>query len=113
MPSAADFDVVISNPPYIAPEEAKELAPEVLDFDPHQALFAGGEGLDAYRAILLHLDRWLKPGGWLILEVGHTQAEKVARLVTGAGLDVTDIRRDLGGVLRAVVAQKRLLTVVN
>lgn len=106
------FDVVISNPPYIAPEEAPDLAPEVLDFDPHTALFAGGGGLDAYRSILRRLDGWLKPGGWLILEVGHTQAESVARMVEGAGAVVVEIRRDLGGHLRAVIAKTAGLRVV-
>ncbi len=107
------FDLLISNPPYIDHTEAKDLAPEVLDFDPHVALFATGGGLDAYRSILSRLDGWLKPGGWLIFEVGYTQAAEVADLVRAAGLTVVDIRDDLGGHPRAVVAQKAPLGVIH
>lgn len=106
------FDVVISNPPYIAPEEAETLEPEVRDFDPHIALFAGGQGLDAYRSILSNIDVWLKPGGWLLLETGYQQAEKVAQIVTAAGLAVVEIRADLGGHPRVVVGKKPPLSVV-
>lgn len=106
------FDVVISNPPYIAPEEAPDLAPEVIDFDPPVALFASGGGLDAYRSIFKQLTRWLKPDGWLILEIGHSQAEAVARLAIGAGLSVVETRRDLAGHPRAVIARMSGLRVV-
>ncbi len=109
----APFDVVISNPPYIDHSEADNLAPEVINHDPHVALFAGGGGLDAYRSILRHIDRWLKPGGWLILETGYRQAEQVGHLVNGAGLTVVEIRNDLAGHPRSVIAQKPLLTVVH
>ena len=107
------FDVVISNPPYIDHSEAEGLAPEVINHDPHVALFATGNGLDAYRSILAHLDSWLKPGGWLILETGYQQAEQVAQLVSNAALKVVEIRKDLGGHPRVVMAQKPLLTVLH
>ena len=107
------FDVVISNPPYIDHSEAKDLAPEVMNHDPHVALFAGGGGLDAYRSILANLDRWLKPSGWLILEIGYRQAEQVAELVRAAGLNVVETRTDLGGNPRAVIAQKPQLTAIH
>lgn len=112
MPDAL-FDVVISNPPYIDHSEAESLSPEVINHDPHVALFAGGNGLDAYRAILQHLDRWLKPGGWLIVETGYRQAEQVAQMMRGAGLEVVETRMDLGGHPRVVVAKKPLLSVIH
>lgn len=107
------FDVVISNPPYIDHSEAESLAPEVINHDPHVALFAGGNGLDAYRSILKNIDRWLKPGGWVILETGYQQAQQVANLTNGAGLTVVEIRNDLAGHPRSVMAQKPLLSVVH
>lgn len=106
-------DLVISNPPYIDHSEAANLAPEVINHDPHVALFATGNGLDAYRSILAKLDLWLKPGGWLLLEVGHTQAQQVAQMVNAAGLFVQEIRNDLSGHARVVVAQKPLLNSVQ
>jgi release factor glutamine methyltransferase len=98
------FDVVVSNPPYIATADIAGLDPEVRDFDPAAALDGGADGLDAYRAIIADLPRLLQPGGLAVLELGVGQAAAVADLVAGAGLVVRAVAADLAGHLRALVA---------
>jgi release factor glutamine methyltransferase len=97
----ARFDLVLANPPYIGTAEA--LPAEVRDHEPAEALFAGPDGLDEYRAIVPVLPRLLAAGGAAILEIGATQADAVAALVTAAGL-APSLRRDLAGLPRAIVA---------
>ncbi|MGL4313765.1 MAG: peptide chain release factor N(5)-glutamine methyltransferase [Sphingomonas sp.] len=95
------FDLILANPPYIATGEA--LPADVRDYEPGGALFAGVDGLDAYRRIVPDLARLIAPGGVAIFEIGHTQASAVSALVTQAGLCAT-VRADLGGRPRAIVA---------
>lgn len=99
---AERFDLVVSNPPYIPSRDIPSLDPEVREHDPLQALDGGADGLDAYRAIAAQLPRLLAPGGTTALEVGIGQAPDVAALLEAAGLTVTGIFRDLGGVERCV-----------
>lgn len=94
------FDLILANPPYIGFDEV--LPPEVREHEPADALFAGADGLDAYRAIVPDLPRLIAPGGVAILEIGHTQADAVAALVEAAGL-APALRRDLAGRPRAIV----------
>lgn len=94
------FDLVIANPPYV--EDDAALAPDVRDHEPAGALFAGPEGLDAYRALLPQLPALLSPGGVAVLEIGHAQADAVAAIAAGAGFS-TALHRDLGGRPRALV----------
>ncbi len=96
------FDLVVSNPPYIPSADIAGLQPEVRDHDPARALDGGADGLDAYRAIAAQLPGLLVPGGSAALEVGQGQAAAVARLLEAAGLSVTGLFRDLGGVERCV-----------
>ena len=96
------FDVVVSNPPYIPSAEIAALAPEVREHDPLRALDGGADGLDPYRIIAGQLPSLLSPGGIAALEVGQGQAGDVARLLAAAGIAVTGIFRDLGGVERCV-----------
>lgn len=102
---AGGFDLVVSNPPYIPHGEIAGLAPEVRDFDPMLALDGGADGLDAYRAITADAARLLRPGGTLIVEVGHGQAGAVNALVTANALTALPTRPDLAGIPRAVVAR--------
>ncbi|HEU4959419.1 MAG TPA: peptide chain release factor N(5)-glutamine methyltransferase [Sphingomonas sp.] len=95
------FDLVLANPPYVGVDEP--LPREVRDHEPAEALFAGPDGLAAYRAIVPDLPRLLAPGGAAILEIGHTQGEAVGALLAAAGLD-WQLRRDLAGQPRAIVA---------
>ena len=95
------FDLILSNPPYIRADET--LPAEVRDHEPDIALFAGADGLDAYRIIATQLPRLIAPGGVAILEIGSTQTDAVTALLTAQGLSVS-LRRDLGGNPRALVA---------
>jgi release factor glutamine methyltransferase len=98
------FDLAIANPPYIASETIRTLAPEVRDHDPRLALDGGVDGLEAYRAIAGLLPEILVAEGLAILETGAGQGEAVRDLVRQAGLTAAAPRRDLAGSTRAVVA---------
>ncbi len=97
-----DFDLIVSNPPYIASKDIETLQPEVARFEPRLALDGGADGLDAYRAIIADLPRLLKPGGSFALEVGLGQAEAVRALAGLAGLSTDEPKRDLAGIPRVV-----------
>ena len=94
------FDLVLCNPPYIA--DGAELGPGVREFEPDEALFAGSEGLDSYRALAPQLPRLLNPGGLAAIEIGPEQAEAVTALLERDGLQAT-VAEDLGGRARAIV----------
>lgn len=100
------FDLIVSNPPYIAAEEMPGLAPEVHDWEPHQALTPGGDGLDAYRVIARGAGARLMPGGRLLVEIGPTQGQAVAALFAAAGLEAIRILPDMDGRDRVVAAVK-------
>lgn len=97
------FGLIVSNPPYIRAGEIPLLAPEVARFDPLAALDGGDDGLDAYRAILSDAARLLTPGGRVVLELGHDQADSVGGIADDNGFVVHEIRADLGGHRRALV----------
>lgn len=96
-------DVILANPPYIPSGEIAALAPEVAGFEPRAALDGGADGLDAYRALVPEMVRLLRPGGWAFFELGAGRADAVAALCIAAGLAVTGVRRDLGGIDRCLV----------
>ena len=99
------FDLVVSNPPYIASSEIATLAREVRDHDPRHALDGGTDGLSAYRAIVADAVRLLAPGGYLVLEIGQGQENDVAQLLTNAEfILIGEPRRDLAGIARVLVA---------
>ncbi len=97
-----EFDLVLSNPPYIATGDITGLAPEVADREPRLALDGGVDGLDAYRAILPRLGGLLRPGGDFCFEVGAGQAGAVSAMAREAGLETQPPRADLGGIARVV-----------
>ncbi len=99
------FDLIVSNPPYIAEAEMAGLEPEVRDHDPRTALTPGGDGLDAYRAIAAGVAAYLMPRGRVFLEIGPTQGPAVARLLAGGGLADIRILPDLDGRDRVVAAR--------
>jgi release factor glutamine methyltransferase len=105
LPLRGRFDLIASNPPYIARGEISGLSPEVRDFDPRLALDGGEDGLAAYRAIIPALADLLAPGGLIALELGHGQREAVALLLRGARLAAVDVRLDLAGHERIILAQ--------
>lgn len=100
------FDLIVSNPPYIATAELARLEPEVAQFEPHLALDGGTDGLDAYRALAPRVANRLAKGGFAILEVGLGQASDVADLCVSAGLQVHGRARDLAGRERCVVLKR-------
>lgn len=96
------FDLVLANPPYV--EDEAELAASVRAYEPAEALFAGPEGLDAYRVLVPQLPALLAPGGLALIEIGHTQADAVTEIARAAGLEA-ELHRDLGGRPRALALQ--------
>jgi release factor glutamine methyltransferase len=98
------FDLVVSNPPYIARDEIAALAPEVRDYDPRIALDGGEDGLVAYRAIAAEAQRLLAAGGRMFVELGAGQEAAVRTLFTNAGLTVGTARKDLAGISRVLGA---------
>ncbi len=99
------FDLIVSNPPYIAVEEIEQLSPEVREHEPRMALTDGGDGLDAYRHIAALAPDFLLPNGRILVEIGPTQGAYVAALFDAAGLAGTQIIPDLDGRDRVVGAR--------
>ena len=100
------FELIVSNPPYIASGAIETLAPEVRDHEPRAALDGGADGLAAYRAIAADGRRLLGDSGRLIMELGQGQADAVGELLQQGGLAVKEpLRRDLSGINRAIVAR--------
>ena len=100
------FDLIVSNPPYIAADEMAGLAPEVRDWEPHLALTPGGDGLEAYRVIARGTPARLMPGGRVLVEIGPSQGDAVGALFRAAGLEDIRILPDMDGRDRVVVARK-------
>jgi release factor glutamine methyltransferase len=98
------FDLLVSNPPYIAHDEITSLAPEVKDYDPTVALDGGNDGLAAYRAIAADAKRLLAPGARMFVELGAGQETAVRDLFTNAGLTAGIARTDLAGIPRVLGA---------
>ena len=101
------FDLIVSNPPYIETAEIGRLDIEVREHDPLLALDGGPDGLAAYRSIAQSAQRFLVPGGMLVVEIGWQQAEPVSDLFAAEGLGDIEVRRDLAGHDRVVMARRR------
>jgi release factor glutamine methyltransferase len=100
------FDLVVSNPPYIATSQIARLERDVRDHDPRLALDGGPDGLSAYRAIAADAVRLLAPGGYLVLEIGQGQESDVMQLLASTELvRVGEPRRDLAGIARVLAAR--------
>ena len=97
---AESFDLVLCNPPYVP--EGAEVGPGVREYEPDEALFAGREGLDAYRELAPQLPRLLSPGGLAAIEIGFDQADAVTSLLARDGLKAA-VAQDLAGRARAVL----------
>ncbi len=102
---AGGFDLLVSNPPYVA-DEAADLEAIVRDHEPALALFGGPDGLDALRVVVAGAPHWLRPGGWLVCEIGSSQAAAVRALAGDAGLGEVEIRADAAGLDRIAVARR-------
>jgi release factor glutamine methyltransferase len=101
--SGDKFDVILANPPYLTNEEFAASMPEIRDYEPRQALAAGGDGLAAMRAFVPGFVRLLAPAGLAFLEIGAGEAGKVAEIVMAAGLEVRQSVSDLSGIPRCLV----------
>jgi release factor glutamine methyltransferase len=102
-----NFDLIVSNPPYIRAAEIAGLAPEVRDHDPHRALVGGADGLDAYRALIPQTVQLLAHAGALIVEAGQGQTGEIEGMMTAAGLMLErPPKADLAGIRRAVAGRK-------
>lgn len=100
------FDLIVSNPPYVAAEEAERLPREVRDHEPAQALFSPAEGLAVTRRLVEQARALLASSGWLVLELGYNMAQRVRALLGDTWTDV-EITNDLRGIPRVLAAQRR------
>jgi release factor glutamine methyltransferase len=100
-------DVVVSNPPYVAPEETNSLPPEVLGHEPHEALFAGAHGTRSLRRIARLARSWLRPGGWLVVEIGAAQEELARVLLDENGYVDASVQTDYNGRPRIAAGRSR------
>jgi len=98
------FDLITSNPPYIASDVVETLDPEVRAFDPRLALDGGPDGLGPYRIIAAGAARHLKPGGQVLVEIGYDQGESVSALFAEHGLTEILVHKDLNGLDRVISA---------
>ena len=97
------FDMIISNPPYIPENQMTSLAIEVKEYDPLRALAGGQDGLDFYRKLAEGSRPFLKPHGMVAVEIGKGQEEDVIALFSENGFELKKTRKDLNGVLRALL----------
>ncbi|MDQ3963764.1 MAG: peptide chain release factor N(5)-glutamine methyltransferase [Actinomycetota bacterium] len=91
------LDLVVSNPPYVADSDRAFLSPDIVQHEPHVALFAGVDGLDVTRRLVADARGWLKPGGWLVFEISEFSGDRVKELLTSWGYADVDVHPDLGG----------------
>lgn len=96
-------DLIVSNPPYVPEREAESLQPEVIDYEPHAALFAGPTGLAVIERLFAEARRRLAPHGRLVVEFGFGQESQVVALAEAAGWHVVRIRKDLQSIPRTIV----------
>ena len=100
------FDIVVSNPPYVPERDRDALSVEVRDYEPAQALFAGGDGLAIYRRLIPAAFGLLVSGGFVVLEIGYGQQEPVRALLAGAGFNHVEFTTDLQGIPRVATARR-------
>ena len=101
------FDGIVANLPYVADSERATMAREVLH-DPALALFSGADGLDLIRRFIPEAFQRLKPGGWLVLEIGHDQASQVAVILESSTFTAIEVKTDLSGIDRFPFARRPL-----
>ncbi|MCK4502048.1 MAG: peptide chain release factor N(5)-glutamine methyltransferase, partial [Desulfuromonadales bacterium] len=99
------YDLIVSNPPYIAADEWDELMPEVRCFEPQLALLAAADGLICYQQLVAQAPSRLNRGGWLLVEIGYKQAAAVKELFVAAGLNNIFVRNDYSDQPRVVGGQ--------
>jgi release factor glutamine methyltransferase len=98
------FDFVVSNPPYVGEDEADKVQKQVREFEPRVAVFSGREGMDVYRRLIPQARKLLRPGGWLVMEIGFSTEAQVKELL--AGWTNFQTTADLQGIPRVVAARR-------
>ena len=98
------FDFVVSNPPYVGELEADKVQKQVREYEPRIAVFSGEQGLDVYRRLIPQARAALKPGGWLVVEIGFSTEASVKELLTG--WEDVRVTPDLQGIPRVIAARK-------
>jgi release factor glutamine methyltransferase len=101
---AGAFDAVVSNPPYVSEAEWAGLEPEVREHEPREALVPGPTGLEAYQALAPAAFAVLRPGGWLVLELGYRSRDGAGEAVSRAGFVGVEVRPDLREIPRVLIA---------
>ena len=108
LPPGLRFDLIASNPPYVTPEALRRLRVEVRGYEPHVALRAEEGGMEFYRRIVPQAPAWLKPGGVVAVEIAeHKAVDVLSEFVAADRYEQIDVRADLGGLPRVVVARER------
>ena len=102
VPSGRIYDVIVSNPPYIAEDEYDTIPSEVRDYEPEIALKGGRDGADFYRAIASRAKDHLKPGGWLCFEIGEKQGRLVSDILARNGFSEVSVTKDVASMDRVV-----------
>lgn len=105
-PTMGLFDVIVSNPPYVARRDQPGMSPDVRDHEPHVALFGGQDGMDLPRRFLAQAVERLTPEGWLAMEFGYGMQEPVEEAARAVGLEVVEVLEDLQGIARTLVARR-------
>lgn len=109
LPQGEQFDLIVSNPPYVAESEMHTIQAEIIDYEPSSALFAGSDGLDCYRRLIPESVNYLRPGGWLCLEIGADQGPAVQKILCENGYQNVTVFPDYAGRPRLVTAVKQHL----
>jgi release factor glutamine methyltransferase len=100
-------DLIVANPPYVPESDAAQMPPEVVRYEPHQALFGGPTGLEVIGRLFAQAPARLAPGGRLVVEFGFGQSDSVSNLARKAGWNIERIREDLQGIPRTIVLRRQ------
>ena len=100
------FEIIVSNPPYVAMADRDSLDVEVREYEPALALFAGEDGLEIYHRLIPAAFDALTPGGFVVLEIGYGQSTAIADLLTSAGFECVEFVPDLQGISRVACARR-------
>ena len=107
LPPGALFDVIVSNPPYVADGELPQTPPDVRSYEPHGALLGGADGLDVYRRLVPGTPPVLRPHGWLAVEIAEARAAEVVAIFEGCRrFGPIEVHNDLGGRPRVVAGRE-------
>jgi release factor glutamine methyltransferase len=106
LPQGTTLDLAVANPPYVA-DGSPDVEAAVCEWEPPGALFAGTAGLDAIRTIAAAAPHWIRPGGWLVLEIGADQGAAVIELLSAGDYEAVEIRPDLAARDRVAIARLR------